>query len=386
MNSIGFLFLGELHLIPHLLPIAAALARRADAPVITLHVATSVHEDILNEAVAKMGIDVTIRRVRGFRQAAAGSRETPPLPSKPLVLALNARRFLKHDVVVVAERTSLWLPKIARRLGIGRRTRFVYNEHGAAPHANFADPRNREAAAILMPSEGMAGRVRASGHDDAPIHVVGYIKPDYVRALVTAAAMPVFAEARPVVVYVPHWKRDKSSWWGMGEAVMAWFAAQDRYNLIVAPHVRLPKFDPEFDRRVTPYRDRPNIVVDATSYRLIDQTYTGNADLYLGDGSSQVVEFAAVKPRPVIFLNPDRHPWAEDSRFSHWSMGDVIENVAALPGALDAAPGRLAAYEPVQRAYVERMMGVDDGRASDRAADVVMSLMRQDSGRRSGNR
>lgn len=386
MTSVGFLFLGELHLIPHLLPIAAALARRADAPVITLHVATSVHEDILNEAVAKMGIAVTIRRVRGFRQAAAGSRETPPLPSKPLVLALSARRFLKHDVVVVAERTSLWLPRIARRLGIGRRTRFVYNEHGAAPHANFADPRNREAAAILMPSEGMAARVRASGHGDAPIHVVGYIKPDYVRDLVTAAAMPQFPESRPVVVYVPHWKRDKSSWWGMGEAVMAWFAAQDRYNLIVAPHVRLPKFDPEFDRRVAPYRDRPNIVVDATSYRLIDQSYTGHADLYLGDGSSQVVEFAAVKPRPVVFLNPDRHPWADDPRFSHWSMGDVIDDIAALPAALDAATGKLSRYEPVQRAYVERMMGVDDCHASDRAADVVMSLMRQDSGRRSGNR
>ena len=67
-------------------------------------------------------------------------------------------------------------------------------------------------------------------------------------------------------------------------------------------------------------------------------------------------------------------------------MGDVIDDIAALPTALDAAPGKLPHYAPVQRAYVERMMGVDDGHASDRAADVVMSLMRQDSGRRSGNR
>lgn len=377
--SVGFLFLGELHLIPHLFPIAAALARRADAPAITLHVATSVHEEILVDAVARLGLDgIAVARVRGFVDAPPGMRETPRLPSKPLVLARNARRFLRHDVVVVAERTSLWLPRVARRLGMGRRTRFVYNEHGAAPHANFADPRNREAARILMPSEGMAARVRAAGHADAPIAVVGYVKPDYVRALVApggSVALPAFPERRPVVVYVPHWKRDKSSWWGMGEAVLDWFAHQDRYNLIVAPHVRLPRFDPEFERRVAPYRDMPHIAVDATSYRLIDQSYVAAADIYLGDGSSQVVEFAALSPRPVVILNPDRHPWADDPRFSHWTMGDVIEDVTALGPALDAAAARHPAYADVQRRYVEAMMGVDDGRASERAAAEVAALL-----------
>ena len=378
--SVGFLFLGELHLIPHLLPIAVALARRSSAPAITLHVATSVHEEILQDALRRLALpQVSVRRVRGFVEAPTGSRDTPPLPSKPLVLALNARRFMTEDVAVVAERTSLWLPRVTRRRG----ARFVYNEHGAAPHANFASARNRFAARLMMPSEGMAARAREIGGPGARVAVVGYVKNDFIRALPTRAAMPRFAEPRPVVVYVPHWKREKSSWWGMGEAVLDWFARDDRYNLIVAPHVRLPRFDPAFDRRVAPYRNLPHIHVDATSFRLIDQTYIDHADLYLGDGSSQVIEFART-PRPVVFLNPDRHDWRDDRRFSHWSLGDVISDVDVLGAALAAAPARHALYAEAQRAYVERMMGADDGRASERAADEIMAVLsaaRRDRGR-----
>lgn len=370
-ERIGFLFLGELHLIPHLFPIAAAVARRPDAPAITLHVATSVHEEILADALRRLSLpQVTIRRVRGFVEAAAGSRDSPRLPSKPLVLALNARRFLSEDVVVVAERTSLWVPYVARR----RSPPFVHNEHGAGPHANHGSPRNRHAAVTLMPSDGMADRMREAGGTETPIKVVGYIKPDYIRELATPEALPRFPERRPTVIYVPHWKRDKSSWWGMGEAVLDWFARQDRFNLILAPHVRLPRFDPEFERRVAPYRDLPHIQVDATSFKLIDQTYVDGADIYLGDGSSQVVEFAR-RPRPVVFLNPDRRAWRDDPRFSHWSMGDVIEEVGALGEALAAAPARHALYADTQRAYVRRMMGPDDGLASERAADEVLAVL-----------
>ena len=44
-------------------------------------------------------------------------------------------------------------------------------------------------------------------------------------------------------------------------------------------------------------------------------------------------------------------------------------------GALAAAPAAHAAYAPVQRAYVERMMGADDGLSSERAAAVVLDVI-----------
>jgi hypothetical protein len=371
-GSAAFLFFGELFLIPHLLPIATALARSPAAPRITLFVITTIHEEIIRDAVERLGLadTVRIRRAIGFRHFTKGCREMPDLPPKLLVLALNAPAILRHDVAVVAERTSLWIPRVLRRMG----TAFIYNEHGAAPHANFRSVRNRFATRILMPGAGMAQRVRDSGHADAPIELVGYIKRDFIREVSGTGTLPPFKEQRPTVVYVPHWLQGKSSWWAMGEQVLDHFSRSKRYNLIVAPHIRLPEVDSEFEARVRPYLRCPNIHIDSGSFRLIDQSYINGADIYLGDGSSQVVEFAE-NPRPVIFLNPDRIDWRADPRFSHWTMGDVIEDISALDAALDAAPANFPAYAPVQRAYVERMMGADDHQSSARAAAVVQEVI-----------
>lgn len=369
-GSVIFLFLSELFLIPHLLPIAAALARLPAPPRITLLVISSIHEEIAIEALAKLGIaNVAIRRARGFRRLPPGNRETPALPPKLLTLARNALAILRNDVAVVAERTSLWLPGVVR---VG--ARFVYNEHGAGPHANFASPRNRFAARILMPGGGMAERVRSGGHPEAPIETVGYIKRDYIREISGSGALPAFAETRPTVIYVPHWLRCKSSWWKAGEQVLDHFARSATHNLILAPHIRLPRADPDFAARIAPYRSCPNIHIDATSFRLVDQSYTNGADIYLGDGSSQVLEFAE-RPRPAIFLNPDRLDWQNRSCFSHWRMGDVIGSVAELGAALANASTAHRVYAPIQRAYVERMMGGDDGRASQRAARVIVAVI-----------
>lgn len=368
--AVAFLFLGEMFLIPHLLPVAVALARSAPRVRITLFVVTSVHEEIIGEAVAKLGLtSVSIRRARGFRRYPPGTRDMPKPPLKPLVLALNATAILRHDVVVVAERTSLWLPRVARR-----GAEFVYNEHGAGPHANFASPRNRYAARLLMPGSGMAERAREGGQSDAPVQTIGYVKRDYLRELPGSGAFPCFPEHRPVVVYVPHWMRAKSSWWDAGEQVLQFFARSMRYNLILAPHMRLPKFDPDFEKRVRPFRSCSNIHVDACSYSLVDQTYTDRADIYLGDGSSQVLEFAE-RPRPVVFLDLAGIDWRSDPRFSHWRMGQVIDRVDDLEEALTTAPAKHVEFAPTQRDYVARMMGTDDHLASVRAAKVVLDLL-----------
>ena len=137
--------------------------------------------------------------------------------------------------------------------------------------------------------------------------------------------------------------------------------------------MRVPKFDPEFEARVARYRTVPNIHVDTTSFNLIDQTYIKGADLYLGDGSSQVVEFVE-QPRPVVLLDPDRIAWEEDPRFSHWGLGQVVASVADLDRALTEAPGIHHRFASDQRRYVERMMGADDGLASERAADVTIAV------------
>ncbi|HEX8421412.1 MAG TPA: hypothetical protein VF638_15495, partial [Sphingomonas sp.] len=66
-GRVAFLFLGETLLIPHLYPIAEALARRSNV-AIALWVGTSVHEKLLNGWIATLGDRrPTIRRAPGFR-------------------------------------------------------------------------------------------------------------------------------------------------------------------------------------------------------------------------------------------------------------------------------------------------------------------------------
>ncbi len=369
-GSVVFLFLGELFLIPHLLPIALALARRVAPPRITLLVITSIHEEIVSDALAYLGINnVEIRRARGFRTMPSGCRETPDLPHKIWLLALNLLKILRYDVAVVAERTSLWVPRL-----FSSGTAFVYNEHGAGPHANFAAKRNRYATRILMPGIGMAARVHEAGHRDAPIEIVGYIKRDYMRELAACAAPLPFDEARPTVVYVPHWLAHKSSWWEMGEQILSYFARSTSYNLVLAPHIRLIEKDPDFDRKVRPYLDCANIHVDSTSFKLVDQSYTNAADIYLGDGSSQAVEYAE-HPRPIVFLNPHGIDWRSDLRFGHWVMGDVVDHIDHLDATLGRALARFPSFSAIQTGYVAHMMGSDDRKSSKRAADVVHAVL-----------
>ena len=98
------------------------------------------------------------------------------------------------------------------------------------------------------------------------------------------------------------------------------------------------------------------------------------ADIYLGDGSSQAVEFAE-RSRPIIFLNGDGIDWAADPRFSHWAMGQVVGDIAALDTALAKAHAEQPRFCAIQARYVTQMMGEDDGLASMRAAAAVHELL-----------
>src|SRR3546814_13919965 len=61
------------------------------------------------------------------------------------------------------------------------------------------------------------------------------------------------------------------------------------------------------------------------SERSIDMSYTGSADLYLGDVSSQVAEYL-YRPRPCVFLNAQGVDWQEDPNYRFWSLGPVIRS------------------------------------------------------------
>jgi len=170
----------------------------------------------------------------------------------------------------------------------------------------------------------------------------------------------------------------------MGPAVLEWFADQDRFNLIFAPHVMLFAkrwtigLDPLSIARVPRIAERifsaPNIHVDTGSPALFDMTYTALADIYLGDVSSQVYEFLR-RPRPCIFLDPAGRRWHDDPAFGHWQAGPVARSVEGMAEALSAAladPGR---YASVQDQLFTYSFSLTARPSATRAADAIVEWL-----------
>lgn len=365
-TDVAFLFLGETLLIPHLYPVMEALATTGPALRIDAWVATSMHEDLIRGWLGA-NTQVRIRRAPGFRDLGAWpSGRNPPLPAKLPLLARLAPRLLRTRVVVSAEQTSLWIPAV-----LPMQARFINILHGAGSMMNRDDRRRRAAAVTIVAAERERQALAAHGVDPAGIAVTGYIKAGFRQRTQAALA---FAQERPTLLYAPHWQRHRSSWWAWGEAAIGQILAAQRHNLIFAPHQRLVEKAPEVRTFAAGLADRGDVHVDLDSFAMVDGSYTAAADLYLGDTSSQVVEFL-MRPRPCVFLDPRGVAWAGDPSYDMWTAGDVVTDLAMLSDALDRAGPRHPSFIAAQRAFAAESLGDTDGVAPLRAAEVIRRIL-----------
>jgi hypothetical protein len=363
-GAIAFLFLGETLLIPHLFPIAEAVAESSDVPI-DLWVSTSVHETLLGRWIAKD--HVRIRRAPGFRTVPDdASGRNPTLPFKPWMLARMVPHLRGTPVAVCAEQTSLWLPTL-----LPLRTKFVKTAHGAGSMSARADRRRRAASLTFVPAEGEKEALARHGVDPATIHAIGYVKSAFRQR---TPARSLFPQDKPILLYTPHWQRHRSSWPKWGEAIVRMLAGQNRYNVIIAPHQRLVETAPEVRRVLAEVADLRHVRCDLDGFAMVDGSYTAAAHIYIGDTSSQVVEFLA-RPRPCIFLNPWGRAWSDDPSYAQWHCGQVIEHLDALLSAIEAAPGVQPSFAERQEAFAEAALGDVSGAAPNRAAKLILELL-----------
>src|SRR3546814_1680096 len=163
-RPVAFLFLGETLLIPHLYPIVEALAEAVPDLPIELWVSTSLHEELIGGWIAAAGIaSARIRRAPGFRSLRGyADGRNPPLPGKLPMLLRLAPRLNRASLVVCAEQTSLWLPRL-----LPMRPKFINTLHGAGTMMTRADKRRQAAWKTLVPAEGESAALAAHGVDPA---------------------------------------------------------------------------------------------------------------------------------------------------------------------------------------------------------------------------
>jgi CDP-glycerol glycerophosphotransferase (TagB/SpsB family) len=234
------------------------------------------------------------------------------------------------------------------------------------------DPRRRSAALTLVPSERERQALAARG---IAATTTGYVKASFIQR--TFATLP-FDNDLPVVLYAPHWQRHRSSWWPTsswegGADLVRRVADDGRWNLVFAPHQRLVEDAPEVRRVMDALSGRANVHCDLDSFAMVDGSYTAAVDIYLGDTSSQVVEFMA-RPRPCVFLNGLGADWRDDPSYAIWAGGEVVSQVDDVLPALARAAARHPQFADVQASFAAESLGSTQG-APDRAAEVIVGFL-----------
>ncbi len=374
---VGFLFNHDAsHQVPHTIPVASALAMRGvEVEILT----TSEEQRATACALLRPGAPVRFTALdtgRVSRMADRLLRHVAPF-RRVAILRENLPAFARLDALVVPETTSTLLKT---RFGL-RALRLVYLPHGAGDGAAGFGAATRRFDLVLLSGRKVRDRMRAAGLIRDGAHaIVGYPKFDATGG----PAERFFANGRPTVLYNPHFNPRISSWYTMGRRVLRWFAGQDRFNLIFAPHVMLFRrvVHTSLIHRSAAWRpgipraacDRADILIDTGSRRSVDMSYVRAADLYLGDVSSQIYEWIQ-RPRPAIFLNPDGIVWQEDADYRHMALGEVIDRVEDLPAALDRAVADPSRYDHVQQEASMDTFSTTDRPAGERAADAILAFL-----------
>ena len=361
----AFLFIGGVHHVFHLAPVATELSRLYPE----LHVACFYSGTDTGAALAQVRDEERAERMELVRIA-------PPAPSEiaarllgrasitklPLLFRLSGR-LRKARAIVTAERTSAAL----RSLGLVS-TQLIHFRHGAGDRAPKSEKRLRAFDLIVVPGEKDIRRaIGRHGIDPARIRATGYVKLEYLSRR-SAGRRILFDDDRPIVLYNPHFDPTISSW-PLAAEVIRLFGDQDRYNLVVAPHIRLSLDMKEEARQRWRSLGSRHVIVDMDSPNLVDMTYSRGADIYLGDMSSQLYEFL-IDPRPAVFFNAHKVDWRHDPRYAGWHLGEVASHLRDVIPALDRALANHLELAPRQRAAVREAFGDYEG-ASRRGAEIV---------------
>ena len=372
---IAFTYIAEAYQLYHAASVMFELMGRDGVEVDVFHIdpATQDHLDKLAQAHGVPPVQSTYLRA-GFLGGAIQSAKRLGF-AKPQVLAKNEEKLAGYDAVVSTE------DGIARLFGnrpLSQRPARILITHGAAGR-DFPSYANRARCDLVLvkgPADVASHHAKGFG-ESSRILSAGYPKSASIRRL-ARKRRPLFDNDNPIVLYNPHKEKTQRSWDRFLGALLDGFRADRSRNLIIAPHIKM------FRRHSERHRDRLRAMSDSTihvdpgSFASLDNTYTEAADIYVGDVSSQLYEFLT-RPRPCVFLNAHRVDWRNNSHYSMWKLGEVIDSPAELMPAIRRAEEVHFRYRDLQIAMTAEALGDTSDEVPPRAADQILQfLSRQD--------
>lgn len=370
--------IGGCHQFAHFLPVAFEIHRRGNVSV-RIFVTTPADQS----AVAAMACDLDLPAPETvvMHLPPRLERVLPKALHKLARLLLWSSRLRAADAILTAERTSTLLRQLP-----GRCPLLLHIPHGAGDRAVGFEKRFRLFDHVFVAGPKDRDRLVASG----------LVPPErcQVAGPIKVAAMarqhkdkpPLFANGLPVILYNPHFETGLSSFESTARSLIERVRQDGRYNLVVAPHVRLARnWSAEKRARWEGLSDNERILIDLGSCRSIDMTYTLAADLYIGDVSSQVYEYL-VRARPCLFVNAHDAQWENSEDYAMWRLGEVITPECDLLAAIDRAFATHADYLPLQQARTRYALGdicltadgeitINQSNPIDLAADMIQRVV-----------
>lgn len=364
---IGFVLIGGEHQLLHIVPVAAELTRHPGVQVAlfaaTPHLAGAT-QDLMRRLESG---PYSLQMLQLPSVAERLARKSITGGSLKLMRLLAHARTLRHCcLLVTAERTSTVLKRLP-----GYCPPMIHLRHGVGDRAVGFERRIALFDDLIVGGEKDRRRTIEAGLlPPDRCHACGYVKLSAVRKL-RQGAPALFANERPTVLYNPHFQPRLSSW-RHARSVIGAIRDSGLFNLIVAPHVRM--FAASDRRKRAEWEDLAvpdQVLVDLGSPRSMDMTYTLAADLYLGDVSSQVYEFAA-DPRPCVFLDSHAASWLGNPDYLMWEMGEVVERPEDVLPALLRAGALHGQYRERQCRLVADAVGDASPGSAQRAAQVIL--------------
>ena len=353
VQQIAFLGLSQAHQFLHWLPAALRLAREPDVEVTVLS-ASAAGLDLIRSYDPNGSLRLRRLRVPSFR----GDGLFSP-PKRRLTLLAHYRAIASYPVIVTTETTSTLLYRLP-----GFASRVIHLKHGAGDREGGYNPKHAQFDLTLVNGPKDKERLIARGlANERNCLVVGYAKFELVPTESGAAG-----SQPPMALYNPHFDKTVSSWFRHGPRVVRVMENIAGWNFVVAPHVKL-KGGPKLETEAA------HVSIDTGSVRSINMSYTEEANVYIGDVSSQVYEFLR-RPRPCIFLNFDGIDWQGNENYAHWHLGQVIDHPEDLEAALGRASEVQPQFEEAQREAFNRAVDPSPEPASQRQARAIFEFAR----------
>ncbi len=370
-HKIAIIFLDEIHHVYHFVSIAVELSKSNEVHILTHPGKQSF---LYNALKLLNGEKVIVEKLstspfRAFTDKLKGRK----LPRKGFWIKKHQNYILNNfDAVIFTDYFHQYLMK-AR--GDNKKPKLIKLPHGVAGRAYVYNKDLLDFDMHVIFGEYYYKQLKKKNLLSAHSVVVGYPKLDALQKVETEQ---IFTNDKPTVLYNPHFSPPFSSWHFMGTEMLEFFYNSKDYNLIFAPHINLFNKVGGDDISAVPekYFTADNIHIDLGSNKSVDMTYLNDADIYLGDVSSQAFEFI-INPRPCIFLNPEKIDYKKDIAYRFWKTGKVINSIEKLPKALKRASKKFKnKYRKKQEKITAKNFYTEEGStASQRAATAITEYL-----------